>query len=113
MVDDEKLIADTISEILESAGFDVAVAYDGWEAIEKAAKFKPDQLLSDVKMRRMNGVELAIAMRKLYPATKILLFSAQAGVPELILDAQKQGFHFELLAKPLRPSDLIKRLKDQ
>ena len=111
VVDDEQIIADTICEILASAGFEVAVAYDGWEAVEKAAKFKPDQLLSDVKMPHMNGVELAMAIRRMYPSTKILLFSAQVGVFNLLLDAEKQGFHFQVLAKPIHPSDLIERLK--
>ena len=80
VVDDERRIADTLSEILELAGFHVMVAYDGWEALEKAARFHPDYLLSDVLMPRMNGVELAIAIRKIYPAAKILLFSGQAGI---------------------------------
>jgi CheY-like chemotaxis protein len=113
IVDDEKLIADTISEILENAGFEVAVAYDGWQAIEMVAKFKPDQLLTDVRMPRMNGVELAIAIRKMHPAVRILLFSAHVGFSETLEDAKRQGFHFELLPKPLRPSELIMRLRDQ
>jgi CheY-like chemotaxis protein len=74
---------------------------------------KPDQLLADIRMPGMNGVDLAIAIRKMHPSTRILLFSAQAGVSELVLDAEKRGFHFELLAKPLHPSKLIKRLKEQ
>jgi CheY-like chemotaxis protein len=112
VVDDHRLIADTLSEILENAGFEVAVAYDGWQAIEKAARFKPDQLLSDVVMPGMNGVELAKAIRKMHPSTKILLFSAQAGVSEILLHAEKQGYYFELLAKPLHPAKLIERLRD-
>jgi PleD family two-component response regulator len=63
VVDDQRLIADTLSEILETAGFEVAVAYDGWQAIERAARFRPDQLLSDVVMPRMNGAELAKAIQ--------------------------------------------------
>lgn len=113
VVDDERIIADTVREILESVGFDVAVAYSGWEALEKVSRFKPDQLLTDVKMPGMNGVELAIAIRMMYPTTKILLFTAQAGVSELVMEAEKRGFHFELMAKPLRPSELIERLKAQ
>lgn len=113
VVDDQRLIADTLSEILDNAGFDVDVAYDGWQAIEKAARFKPDQLLSDVVMPGMNGVELAKAIRKMYPSTKVFLFSAQAGVSELLLDAENQGYYFELLPKPLHPAKLIERLRDQ
>jgi CheY-like chemotaxis protein len=113
VVDDERRIADTLSEILELAGFHVMVAYDGWEAIEQAARFHPDYLLSDVLMPRMNGVELAIAIRKMYPAARILLFSGQAGISNILLDGQRQGFEFELVAKPIHPTKLIELLKEQ
>jgi CheY-like chemotaxis protein len=113
VVDDERRIADTLSEILELAGFHVTVAYDGWEALERAAQLHPDYLLSDVLMPHMNGVELAIAIRKIYPAAKILLFSGQAGISEILREGQKRGFDFELLAKPIHPRNLIERLKEQ
>jgi CheY-like chemotaxis protein len=113
VVDDEKRIADTLSEILEMSGFRVATAYDGWDALEVAARFHPDYLLSDVLMPRMNGVDLAIAMRKMYPDAKILLFSGQAGISEILLAGHRQGFEFELIAKPIHPLKLIERLKAQ
>jgi CheY-like chemotaxis protein len=113
VVDDEKRIADTLSEILEMSGFHVATAYDGWDALETAARFHPDYLLSDVLMPRMNGVDLAIAMRKMYPDAKILLFSGQAGISEILLAGHRQGFEFELIAKPIHPLKLIERLKAQ
>jgi CheY-like chemotaxis protein len=111
IVDDEKRIADTLSEILEMSGFHVATAYDGWDALEAAARFHPDYLLSDVLMPRMNGVDLAIAMRKMYPDAKILLFSGQAGISEILLAGHRQGFEFEVIAKPIHPLKLIERLK--
>jgi DNA-binding response OmpR family regulator len=113
VVDDERRIADTLTEILEMSGFDVATAYDGWEALEVAARFRPDYLLSDVLMPRMNGVDLAIAMRKMYPDARILLFSGQAGISELLLEGQRQGFEFELIAKPIHPLRLIERIREQ
>jgi CheY-like chemotaxis protein len=113
VVDDNKLIADTITEILEGAGFRADTAYDGWMALEMARRLKPDYLLSDVLMPRMNGVELAIAVRKLYPAARILLFSGQAGISEILLEGRRQGFEFELIAKPVHPLKLIERLKEQ
>jgi CheY-like chemotaxis protein len=112
VVDDEKLIADTIAEILEGAGYHVAVAYDGWSALEIAARFQPEYLLSDVLMPRMNGVDLAIAIQKIYPAARVLLLSGQAGISEILLSGQKQGFEFELVAKPIHPLKLIERLKE-
>ena len=113
VVDDQKLIVETIVEILERAGFEVAAAYDGWEALDAAAQFQPDHLLSDVLMPRMNGVELAIAVRKMYPSIKILLFSGQAGISELLTSAEERGFVFEVLPKPVHPRKLVERIKDQ
>jgi CheY-like chemotaxis protein len=112
VVDDEHRIVDTITEILERAGFRVLPAYDGWAALEAAARFRPDYLLSDVLMPRMNGVELAIAIHKMHPAAKILLFSGQAGISEILLKGQQQGLEFELIAKPLHPLKLIQMLKE-
>lgn len=113
VVDDERRIADTLTEILQLAGFHAVATYDGWTALETATRFRPDYLLSDVLMPRMNGVELAIAIRKMHPAAKVLLFSGQAGISDILLEGQRQGFQFDILAKPIHPLKLIERLKEQ
>jgi CheY-like chemotaxis protein len=111
IVDDERLLADTTAAILGSAGFRTKTAYDGWEALETARSFHPDYLLTDVMMPLMNGVELAIAITKMLPSTKILLFSGQAGISDLLEEGHSQGYEFPLLAKPVHPLRLIEALK--
>jgi CheY-like chemotaxis protein len=111
VVDDHRLIAETLVEILRNAGFVAEAAYDGWEALGVASRFSPDCVLSDVLMPRMNGVELAIAIRNKYPATTILLFSGQAGISEILQEGQHRGYQFELIPKPIHPLRLIERLK--
>lgn len=111
VVDDEELITETLREILRLAGFEVEIASDGWAALEVVPVFRPHYLLTDVLMPRMNGVELAIAVRKMFPETKILLFSGQAGISEILLNGEREGFQFELLPKPMHPLKLIERLK--
>src|SRR3569833_2079616 len=111
IVDDQRLIADTLAEILGNAGFDAVAAYDGFDALDKASRFHPHWVLTDVLMPRMNGVELAIAMRKNYPGSSILLFSGQAGISDIIHEGHRQGYQFELIAKPIHPLRLIERLK--
>ena len=110
VVDDERLIADTISEILDGAGYIVTTAYDGREALELATKLKPAYLLTDVLMPRMDGVELAIAIKKVDPTTKVLLFSGNVGTSALLEQGRKQGYEFQVLGKPVHPAVLIKRL---
>ena len=111
VVDDQHLIADTLAEILNNAGFDAVAAYDAWDALDKASRFVPEWVITDVLMPRMNGVELAIAMRKNYPKSAILLFSGQAGISEILQEGHCQGYEFELIAKPIHPLKLIERLK--
>jgi CheY-like chemotaxis protein len=111
IVDDQRLIADTLAEILGNAGFNAIAAYDGFDALDKASRFHPNWVVTDVLMPRMNGVELAITLRQTYPKSAILLFSGQAGISEIIHDAHRAGYQFELIAKPIHPMRLIERLK--
>ena len=111
VVDDERLLADTTAAILRRAGFLARTAYDGFGALETMATFHPDYLLTDVMMPAMNGVELAIATTKMYPTTKIMLFSGQAGISEILEKSKMEGFEFQLLAKPVHPSKLVEGLK--
>ena len=111
IVDDQRLIADTLAEILGNAGFDAVAAYDGFDALDKASRFHPNWVLTDVLMPRMNGVELAIAIRKNYPNSAILLFSGQTNISEILQEEHRQGYQFELIAKPIHPMRLIERLK--
>lgn len=111
VVDDERLLADTTAAILRRAGFDTKTAYDGFGALEVMASFHPNYVLTDIMMPAMNGVELAIAIRGIYPATKILLFSGQAGITDILEEGKAKGFEFTLLAKPVHPSLLINELK--
>lgn len=107
IADDEQIIADTLQRILSQHGFAVAVAYDGKTAIEKARQFSPQVFLCDVMMPDVNGVEVAIQVRGIFPECRIVLFSGQAGVDDLLKDAGVRGHLFELLRKPIHPSELL------
>jgi CheY-like chemotaxis protein len=111
VVDDERLIADTMTEILKRSGFEATCAYDGPSALEMAIQLSPDYVLSDVVMPHMNGLQLAIAVRKALPETEILLLSGQAGVTEILDRGRREGYSFELIGKPVHPEKLLQRLK--
>jgi CheY-like chemotaxis protein len=113
VVDDEPLIADTIVQILNRSGFIATAAYGGREAIEAARRTNPELILSDVLMPHIDGVEAAITIRKFLPETRIVLFSGQAATVEILARARTRGYHFELLAKPLHPTQLIKHLRQE
>lgn len=112
VVDDERVIADTLVHILNRNGFIAEAAYDGEEAIEKAKGHCPELVLTDVLMPKIDGVETAIAIRQHCPETRIVLFSGQSATVEILARARARGHTFELLPKPIHPIDLIKHLRD-
>ncbi|MFP5228792.1 MAG: response regulator [Acidobacteriota bacterium] len=111
VVDDERLIADTLSAILDDSGFTASAAYSGEEALEAARTLQPDVVISDVLMPKMTGVELGIRLRQECPQSRVILFSGQAATSELLLKAQAEGHTFELFPKPIHPEELIAKLK--
>jgi len=111
VVDDERVIADTLAMILNQSGFQARAIYSGEGAVELAASFEPDMLISDVIMTDMNGIDAAIRIRGMLPDCKILLFSGQAATADLLDRARTQGHEFEILAKPVHPQDLLARLR--
>jgi len=111
VVDDEQVIADTLAKILDLNGYDASAVYTGTAAVESARSLKPDLVISDVIMPDMNGIEAAISIRGFLPSCKILLFSGQAATADLLENARAQGHEFEILAKPVHPSDLLAKLK--
>jgi CheY-like chemotaxis protein len=112
IVDDEKVIADTLSIILTHAGFITMTAYDGETALRIASAIEPALLISDVVMPGITGVELAIMLTHSIPDLKVLLFSGQASTVDLLEHARRGGHSFTALTKPLHPTDLLKRISE-
>jgi CheY-like chemotaxis protein len=112
VVDDERVIADTLAIILSQNGCDAAAVYTGTAAVERARFMRPDLVISEVLMPDTNGIEAAISIRRFLPSCKILLFSGQPATAELLEHARAQGHEFEILAKPVHPQDLLARLRE-
>jgi CheY-like chemotaxis protein len=111
VVDDERVIADTLAIILNQQGYEASAVYSGNDAVETARKVRPDLIISDVIMPDMNGIEAAINIRRFLPSCKILLFSGQAATADLLESARAKGHEFEILAKPVHPQDLLAKLR--
>jgi DNA-binding response OmpR family regulator len=111
VVDDERLIADTVAAILSQSGFSAVATYSGEQAMEAARKQQPDIVLTDVLMPKMSGVQLGIQLREELPQARVILFSGQAATSELMRQAHDDGHDFELFPKPIHPEELIAKLK--
>ena len=110
VVDDEKIIADTLSAILRASGFDAKAFYDGVSTISACQVDAPDWIISDVVMPGMSGIDMSVQIRQSYPDCKILLFSGQAATAQLLDKAKASGHNFEVLLKPVHPTELLAKL---
>jgi DNA-binding NtrC family response regulator len=110
VVDDEIYVADSLTEILANHGYDAFACYNGHAAIESVQEQCPDFVISDVVMPKLNGVDTVLAIQKICPVARIILFSGQAGTANILEQARAKGHIFELLPKPIHPEQLLKRL---
>jgi CheY-like chemotaxis protein len=111
VVDDDEAIVSTLRLILRNVGYEVEVAHDGNQAVDVAARFYPNLLLSDVIMPGKDGVEAAMEIRKMLPDCAVLLISGSTQVVDSMAKARAQWVNFELMAKPVHPSELIRRIE--
>jgi CheY-like chemotaxis protein len=111
VADDEQVIANTLAIILNQAGFEARAVYSGEDALEALDSFQPDMLITDVIMTGITGIEAAIATRQKRPNCKVLLFSGQAATASLLEKARHEGHEFEVLTKPVHPTDLLAKLR--
>jgi DNA-binding NtrC family response regulator len=111
VVDDRTVIAETLAMVLTREGFRAMAFDDPMVALSAASIKGPSVLISDVVMPRMTGIELAIRVRRAHPECRVLLYSGQIHTADLLEKAKKEGHDFEILAKPVHPTELLERLR--
>ena len=109
VVDDERTIAFTLDLIFSASGYETRAAYSAEQALEIIAEWLPDLAIIDVVLPLMNGIDLAILLTAKCPACRLLLFSGQSQTADLLGEATTKGYTFEILAKPVHPTELLER----
>jgi diguanylate cyclase (GGDEF)-like protein len=111
VVDDDPDIARFVEVNLRSAGYEVAVAGDGEEALEKAGALRPDLVLLDVMMPRIDGFEVASRLRKNPQTanTSIIMLTAKALSADKVTGLQSGADDY--IIKPFDPIELLARVK--
>ena len=113
VVDDEEIIATTLAMILQNYGFDASPFIHPLRALEASRSESPDLLISDVVMPEINGIELATLIKEICPDCKVLLFSGQASTQDLLESARYRGSGFEVISKPVHPTDILRKIRDE
>ncbi|MHB1787037.1 MAG: response regulator transcription factor [Acidimicrobiales bacterium] len=107
VVDDDPVIQKLLQVNFEVEGFDVVLASDGQEGLDTARRIKPDVVLLDVMMPRMDGLKVAAALKADAKTAKIpiILLSAKAQEPDL--RAGRATGADEYVTKPFDPLELL------
>lgn len=109
IVEDEKMLAEILSDTLSDRNFDVRLAYDGIHALETIKKEPFDVIVSDVMMPNLDGYSLAKKLRNEGCNTPILFLTALSATEDVVKGFETGGNDF--LKKPFAIDELIVRIK--
>lgn len=110
VVDDERLVADTLCLIFQRSGFDCQAVYSGDEAILRLQEYAPELLLCDVTMPGINGLEVASTVARLLPQCCILMLTGHYNNLKKIAEyAIKLARPLDVATKPVQPDELLRQ----
>jgi DNA-binding response OmpR family regulator len=109
LVDDDRAITDNLGPFLARAGFDVTVAYDGEDALDRLERIDTDLVITDVMMPRMDGRELLRTLRRQEDWTPVILLTRVGEATERAM-ALEEGAD-DYLNKPFDPHELVARIR--
>jgi two-component system response regulator PilR (NtrC family) len=109
IVDDEKIIRDSLELLLKEEGYKTDTSADGEDALEKIKQEGFDIVITDIKMPKLDGIELMQKAKDISPNTFFIIMTAYASVNTAI-EALRQGA-YDYLIKPVEFDDVILRLK--
>jgi DNA-binding NtrC family response regulator len=98
IIDDERAIRKTLTEILSYEGYEVTEAADGEAGLALASEKSYDAIFCDIKMPRMDGLEVLEKLKEIGPDTPVIMISGH-GTIETAVEAVKKGA-YDYLAKP-------------
>ncbi len=112
VVDDNRMSADSMAKLLELTGHEAHTAYDGLEAVAAAATFRPDVILLDIGLPKLNGYEAARKIREQPWGKNIVMVALTGwGQDEDRQKSKEAGFNGHLV-KPVELTALMKLLEE-
>jgi ATP-dependent Lon protease len=100
VVDDEETVRKNLEHVLERENYTVVTAASGMEAIKRLEVSDFDVVLTDLKMEKVNGIEVLTKTKVKYPNTQVIMITAYASVDSAIEAIKRDAFHY--IEKPFR-----------
>jgi two-component system alkaline phosphatase synthesis response regulator PhoP len=116
VVDDDVDFCEATKLLLDSKGYDVVLAHDGKEGLEKVRAGRPDLVILDVMMPEMNGYDVCVVLKADEELRKIPVILLTAVDQHLFKTTYTQAMGLmteadDYIAKPVEPQDLVKRVE--
>jgi CheY-like chemotaxis protein len=109
VVDDDRLVADTLTLIFEKSGFTAKAAYSADQGLECSREFLPNLLLCDVTMPGRDGLSLVSDVTRELPACRILVLTGFYSNLKSVRDqTRKLSRPVGILTKPCQPSEVLR-----
>lgn len=114
VIDDEKEIVDILEKFLAKKGYEVISAYGGEEGIEKVISEKVDLVILDMKMPKVNGVEVLKVIHKKDKHPPVIILSGSLGMDKNIDTIKRLGYNKkDILIKPIDLEELIRLIEEK
>jgi len=104
-IDDDQFVRESLANFLEDFGFAVLQARDGEEGLEVFAANRPDMVLVDLRMPRMDGLQVLARVREISPETPIMVVSGAGDIRDVV-EALRRGA-WDYLIKPIQDMNIL------
>jgi DNA-binding NtrC family response regulator len=111
LLDDEAIVCERLKHALEKCGFEVAAYTDSQEAVDRLSKDRFDVLITDLKMKKPDGLDVMNFVNRQSPSTKVVIITGYA-TADTATEAMKSGA-VDFIAKPFKIKamcDLVARI---
>lgn len=108
LVDDDPGLLRLLTIRLKTEGYDVAACESAAQAQASVPRFRPDVVVSDLRMAEQDGIELLKSLQRRYPALPVILMTAHGTIPDAVEATQSGAFAF--LTKPIERQELLEKI---
>lgn len=104
VIDDEKIVGDMAKLSFEQDGYEVEAFLNGESALERLKEKRFDVVVTDLKMKGVDGLEVLRTVKKLYPGVKVIMITAFANL-DVAIEALRDDVH-DFFPKPVKIKEL-------
>ena len=110
IVDDEELALENLEYAMKKEGYEVVCVNNGSTALRKLEKQEFDVVMTDLRMDKVDGIQVLTKCRSLYPDSEVIIITAYASLPSAIETMKKGAYYY--IAKPFKLDEVRKVVKE-